>query len=86
MGERMAVPLGWRVNEPWQLTAQSLVADQDDELGGVSIGDGEEALLLLDAVGSPAEAARAYRAVAKVLLERARALDGRDPARPKGWT
>lgn len=88
MGDRMAAPLGWtRVGEAelGQLSVQDLTAVPLDE-GGLLLTDGEYEVLLVDEVGAPGDAARALRAVAEVLVERARVLDGRDPSRPKGWT
>jgi len=66
-----------------QLSAPDLVVTLD--VGGLLLGDGEVEVLLADEM-RPAAAARALRAVAEVLVERARVLDGLDPARPKGWT
>ena len=88
MGDRMAAPLGWvRVGEAelGQLSVQDLTAVPLDE-GGLLLTDGEYEVLLVDEVGSPGAAARALRAVAERLVERARVLDGQDPSRPKGWT
>lgn len=88
MGDRMAAPLGWtRVGEAelGQLSVQDLAVVPLDE-GGLLLTDGEYEVLLVDEVGSPAAAARAYRLLSEAALERARVLDGQDPSRPKGWT